>query len=81
MISRWLDRIVLWLIILLILATPLAVGSVEPWGYSFAEVAIFVLLAALGARILCGGAPQFSSTGVLRSWRRWLFLSRLTRFS
>jgi O-antigen ligase/tetratricopeptide (TPR) repeat protein len=65
MISRWLDRIVLWLIILLILATPLAVGSVEPWGYSLAEVAIFVLLAALGARILCGRAPLLSSSGVI----------------
>src|SRR6266851_8376110 len=59
-IPRWLDRIVLWLITLLILATPLAVGSVEPWGYSLAEVAIFVLIAALGARILCGRAPLFS---------------------
>ncbi len=65
MISRWLDRIVLWLITLLILATPLAVGSVEPWGYSLAEVAIFVLIAALGARILCGRAPLFSSAGVI----------------
>src|SRR5260370_3035222 len=65
MISRWLDRIVLWLIALLILATPLAVGSVEPWGYSLAEVAIFGVIAALGARILCGRAPLFSSSGVV----------------
>src|SRR5260370_41788441 len=65
MISRWLDRIVLWLITLLILATPLAVGSVEPWGYSLAEVAIFVLIAALGARILCGRAPLLSGSGVI----------------
>ena len=64
-ISRWLDRIVLWVVTLLILATPLAVGSVEPWGYSLAEVAIFVLIAALGARTLCGRAPLFSNSGVI----------------
>jgi O-antigen ligase len=64
-ISRWLDRIVLWVVTLLILATPLAVGSVEPWGYSLAEVGIFVLIAALGARILCGRAPLFAISGVI----------------
>jgi hypothetical protein len=64
-ISRWLDRIVLWLITFLILVTPLAVGSVEPWGYSLAEVTIFFLMAALGARILSSRASPFSTSGVI----------------
>jgi O-antigen ligase/tetratricopeptide (TPR) repeat protein len=64
-ISHLLDRIVLWVVTLLILVTPLTVGSVEPWGYSLAEVAIFVLVAALSARILRSRAPLFASSGVI----------------
>jgi O-antigen ligase/tetratricopeptide (TPR) repeat protein len=63
-ISHMLDTVVLWVVTLLILVTPLTVGSVEPWGYSLAEVAIFVLIAALGARILCSRTPLLASSGV-----------------
>lgn len=43
--SLWFDRIVIGGIVLLILATPLAFGSVHPWTFSLVEGIVFFLVA------------------------------------
>jgi O-antigen ligase/Flp pilus assembly protein TadD len=54
----------------LILLTPLAVGSVEPWAYAAAEVVIFLLFAIWISRLMLGGSDALEPAVDLR----WLLL-------
>lgn len=50
--NRWCDRVVLGGVLLLLLVTPLAFGSVHPWAFSFLEVILFLLLLVWSVRML-----------------------------
>lgn len=47
----WLDRIVIASIIALVVFTPLAIGSVNPWAFCTVEIVIFLLTAVWMARL------------------------------
>jgi O-antigen ligase len=49
--ASWLDRVVTSGVVLLIVFTPLAVGSVLPWAYALAEAVIFLMVAAWTAKL------------------------------
>jgi O-antigen ligase/Tfp pilus assembly protein PilF len=53
------DRIVTGGVVLLIVFTPLAIGSAPPWAYGVAEAVIFVMVAAWMAKLAIFSAPQF----------------------
>ncbi|NOT57463.1 MAG: O-antigen ligase family protein, partial [Deltaproteobacteria bacterium] len=48
--NRWSDRVVLGGVLILLLTTPLAFGSVHPWAFSLLEIVIFLLVSVWAAR-------------------------------
>ncbi len=50
--NRWCDRVVLGGVLILLLVTPLAFGSVHPWAFSLLEIVIFLLAGVWAARTL-----------------------------
>jgi tetratricopeptide (TPR) repeat protein/O-antigen ligase len=51
-VIRWCDRVVLGGVLILLLGTPLAFGSVHPWAFSLLEIVIFLLVSVWAARTL-----------------------------
>ncbi len=54
----WLDRIIIAGIVALVVFTPLAIGSVNPWSFCTAEVVIFLLTIVWMARLALEQNPQ-----------------------
>jgi hypothetical protein len=60
----WFDRIVMVGIAGLVLFTPFAIGSVNPWAFSAAEVVIFLLTIVWIARLMLDKAAlEFLALG------------------
>jgi tetratricopeptide (TPR) repeat protein/O-antigen ligase len=59
-VTRWCDRVVLGGVLILLLVTPLAFGSVHPWAFSLLEIVIFLLAGVWAVRTLSthGKAPS-----------------------
>jgi tetratricopeptide (TPR) repeat protein/O-antigen ligase len=51
-VNRWCDRVVLGGVLILLLVTPLAFGSVHPWAFSLLEIVIFLLASVWAVRTL-----------------------------
>ena len=54
----WLDRIIIAGIVALVVFTPLAIGSVNPWSFCTAEVVIFLLTIVWMARLALEQSPR-----------------------